>query len=425
MNQQPRRMDGESGHIHRDEVDVSLQSRYSWPDAEYDEVTWEGGDQHFNDLRFMSGMRGQNYSAFVPPAIAEIDYSPSLVVTSLAEEASREISRFDEKYGARIGPFSTIMLRSESVASSQIENLTANARSLGEAELGVEEKLNATLVVRNVRAMESALAASENLDTGSILDMHKALMKGTRDDATAGSWRQEQVWIGTSSSSPIGAEFIPPHHDRVPALMDDVMVYARRTDVPAIVQAAIAHAQFETIHPFTDGNGRTGRALIHSMLKRHGVAHNVSTPISAGLLADIGAYHRSLDAYRDGNPEPIITLCSEASFRAIKNGTQLAEDVTSIAESWKTKITARKDAAVWRVIELLESRPVVNAAVLETELGLDYLRSKRAMDLLVENGVVIGVDKYKRGRFWRAPEMLSALDAFAERAGRRQQSGSV
>ncbi|PRA14150.1 cell filamentation protein Fic [Arthrobacter sp. MYb211] len=425
MNQQPRHMDGKFGHSHRDEANNSLSSSNSWPEAEYDEVTWEGGAQDFNDLRFMSGMRGQNYEAFVPPTIAETGYAPSPQIASLAEEASREISRFDEKYGARVGPFATIMLRSESVASSQIENLTANARSLGEAELGIEEELNATLVVRNVRAMESALAASENLDTGSILDMHRALMKGTRDEATAGSWRQQQVWIGTSSSSPIGAEFIPPHHDRVPALMEDLMVYARRTDVPTMAQAAIAHAQFETVHPFTDGNGRIGRALIHSMLKRHGVARNVSTPVSAGLLADIGAYHRSLDAYRAGNPEPIITLCSEASFRAIWNGTQLAEDVTSIADSWKAKIKARKDAAVWRVLELLESRPVVNAAVLEAELGLDYLRSKRAMDLLTENGVVIGVDKYKRGRFWRAPEMLNALDAFAERAGRRRQSGSV
>lgn len=425
MTQQPLHVDGKFGHVRKDEVNISLASSNSWPEAEFEEVTWNGGAGDFVDLRFVSGMRGQNYKAFVPPRIANVDYTPSSAVASLAEEASREISRFDEKYGARVGPFATIMLRSESVASSQIENLTANARSLGEAELGVEDKLNATLVVRNVRAMESALAASENLDTASILDMHKALMEGTRDEATAGSWRQEQVWIGTSSSSPIGADFIPPHHDRVPALMEDLTAYARRVDVPPMVQAAIAHAQFETIHPFTDGNGRTGRALIHSMLKRHGVARNVSTPVSAGLLANISSYHRSLDAYRDGNPEPIVMLCSEASFRAIKNGTQLAEDVTSIADSWKTTIKARKDAAVWKVLDLLESRPVVNAAVLERELGLDYLRSKRAMDLLAENGIVIGVDKYKRGRFWRAPEMLTALDAFAERAGRRQQSGTV
>ena len=230
------------------------------------------------------------------------------------------------------------------------------------------------------------------------------------------------MWIGTSVTSPIGADFIPPVHQRVPGLMADLMYYARRTDIPPLVQAAIAHAQFETIHPFTDGNGRTGRALIHAMLKGHGVARTVSTPVSAGLLANIEAYHRALGAYREGDPEPIIVLCAEASFRAIRNGTRLAEDVISIAESWRGRVKARADSAVWPVLELLESRPVVNAAVLESELGLDYMRMKRAMDVLVEAGVVIGVDKYKRGRFWRAPEMLTALDAFAERAGRRQMS---
>ncbi|APF41895.1 cell filamentation protein Fic [Neomicrococcus aestuarii] len=395
---------------------------HSWPSGTHEEVIWQGSAQEFIGLRFTSGMRGQKYKAFAPPHIAKTTYSPSPAVTSVAEEASREISRFDEKYGSRIGPFATIMLHSESVASSQIENLTANARSLGEAELGIEEKVNATLVVRNVRAMEAALSASETLSVGSILDMHAALMKGTKDEGISGRWREEQVWIGTSASSPIGAEFIPPHHLRVPEFVEDLMIYAKRTDVPALVQAAIAHAQFETIHPFTDGNGRTGRALIHSMLKRHRVALNVSTPVSAGLLSDIGEYHRSLDAYRDGDPEPIITLCAEAAFRAIANGTQLAEDVSSIADSWRSKIKARKDAAVWRIIELLESRPVINADVLNEELGLEYLTSKRAMDQLIEAKIVIGVDKYKRGRFWRAPEMLEALDKFAERAGRRQKS---
>ncbi|MGJ9403913.1 Fic family protein [Arthrobacter sp. KK5.5] len=367
-------------------------------------------------------MRGQTYKAFVPSGIAQVEYTPSSSVASLAEEASREISRFDERFGNRIRPFATIMLRTESIASSQIENVTTNARSLGEAELGVEPKLNATLVVRNVRAMEAALAAADVLDTNSILGMHRALMEGTRDAETAGIWRQEQVWIGTSMASPLGADFIPPVHERIPGLMEDLMAYARRSDIPPMVQAAIAHAQFETIHPFTDGNGRTGRALIHSMLKGHGIARAVSTPVSAGLLSDVEGYHRALGSYREGDPEPVITLCAEASFRAIRNGTQLAEDVTAIAESWRGKIKARADSAVWPVLELLESRPVVNAAVLEAELGLEYMRMKRAMDGLAEAGIVVGVDKYKQGRFWRASEMLAALDAFAARAGRRQMS---
>lgn len=136
MNQQPRHSDEKFGRLRSAEVDVSLTPSGSWPEAGFEEVTWDGGTRDFNDLGYISGMRGRNYKAFVPPGIADISYAPSSVVASLAEEASREISRFDEKYGARVGPFATIMLRSESVASSQIENLAANARILGEGELG-------------------------------------------------------------------------------------------------------------------------------------------------------------------------------------------------------------------------------------------------------------------------------------------------
>ncbi|WP_348770200.1 Fic family protein [Arthrobacter sp. E3] len=332
------------------------------------------------------------------------------------------IARFDERYGQHLAPFAPLLLRSESAASSRIENLTASARSLGEAELVSTEKANATLVVRNVRAMEAALASADEMNTASVLRMHEALMDGTPDEDVAGRWRQQQVWIGTSVVSPVGATFVPPKFERVPELMDDVMAYARRPDLPVMVQAAICHAQFETIHPFTDGNGRTGRALLHSMLKHRRVASRVTVPVSAGLLANVKGYHQALTLYREGDPDAIIEQCSEAAFLAIENGTTLAGDVSTITSSWREKITARSDAAVWKVLDLLARQPVVNAATIQGRLGLDYMRSKRAMDSLESAGIVVSVDKFKQGRFWRAPEMIEALDAFAERAGRRTKS---
>ncbi|MGO4651150.1 Fic family protein [Arthrobacter sp. 2RAF22] len=414
---QPGQADGTGIYGH-----VTLGGTSGWPAAEYERYEWTGTQDAFRTSNYLSGMAGQPYEALIPSTIAKSTYLPSPRVAALAEEAAQEISRFDERYGKHLRPFVSLMLRSESVASSQIENLTASARSLGEAELGVEDKANATLVVRNVRAMETALAAADHLTPESVLDMHRALMDGTRDADVAGHWRDQQVWIGTSQYSPIGAEFVPPHHSRVPALMTDVMDYTRRWDIPVIIQAAIAHAQFETIHPFTDGNGRTGRALLHAMLKHRGVASHVTVPVSAGLLANVGAYHAALTAFRAGDPELIITVTSEAAFRAIENGTTLANDVVAITEGWADRITARRDSAVWPVLDLLASQPVVNAAVLGSKLGLDYMRQKRALDALEEAGIVVGVDKYKKGRFWRAPEMLAALDAFAERAGRRGRS---
>lgn len=420
--EQPRHADDTYGQVRHTEPSVSPGASAGWPAAEYETYAWLGKAEAFRASSYLSGMTGQPYEAFVPPLIAGSSYLPSPAVATLADEAAQEISRFDERYGEHLRPFGALLLRSESTASSQIENLTASARSLGEAELGVEDRANATLVVRNVRAMETALAAADNLTPDSILDMHRALMDGTHDTDAAGRWREEQVWIGTSTVSPIGAEFVPPHHTRVAELMADVMDYARRTDVPAIVQSAIAHAQFETIHPFTDGNGRTGRALLHAMLKHRGVASNVTVPVSAGLLTNVGAYHDALTAYRAGDPKPIITVTAEASFLAIDNGTHLANDVVAITEGWASKITARGDSAVWPVLDLLARQPVINAEALETKLGLDYRRQKRALDALEEAGIIVGVNKFKKGRFWRAPQMLDALDAFAERAARRSRS---
>lgn len=416
--EQPRHTNGTYGPVRRAEPGISL-SPPRWPAAGYESYKWSGKSDAFQSSSYLSGMIGQSYEASVPPFIAGSSYLPGPAVTTLAEEAAREISRFDERYGEHLRPFGALLLRSESSASSQIENLTASARSVGEAELGADDRVNATLVVRNVRAMESALAAADHLSTDSVLEMHRELMHGTRDTDVAGRWREEQVWIGTSTVSPIGAEFVPPHHTRIPTLMADVMDYAQRTDVPAIIQSAIAHAQFETIHPFTDGNGRTGRALLHAMLKHRGVASHVTVPVSAGLLANVHGYHDALTAYRAGDPETIITVTSEAAFLAIENGTRLADDVVAITEGWASRITARGDSAVWPVLDLLARQPVVNYEVLETKLGLDYRRQKRALDTLEEAGIIVGVNKFKKGRYWRAPEMLGALDAFAERAGRR------
>lgn len=391
----------------------------SWPEGGFDTLTWQGRADVMQQSMSYRELSGQSYKAFVPPFIANNWYQPSSKAAALAEESAIAIARFDERYGQHLAPFSTLLLRSESAASSRIENLTASARNLGEAELGSTDKANATQVVRNVRTMETALAAADNMDSESVLRMHQALMADTPDEDVSGQWRQQQVWIGSSVVSPIGATYIAPAHERVPELMDDVMAYARRSDIPVMVQAAIAHAQFETIHPFTDGNGRTGRALMHAMLKHRGTASRVTVPVSSGLLANVKGYHDALTAFRDGDPDIIIALCSEASFLAIENGTVLAGEVEAITESWNAKIVARKDAAVWKVLGLLACQPVVNAASLQDKLGLDYRRAKRAMDELEAAEIVVGVNKFKQGRFWRAPDMLKALDAFAERAGRR------
>lgn len=357
------------------------------------------------------------------PAIAERDVPLPTPVVAVADEASVEIARFDAELGMAMAPFGALLLRSESASSSQIENLTSGARAIALAELGHGERSNAREIVANVHAMQAAIALADRLDGEAVLAMHAVLMEHDRHHQ-AGRWRREQVWIGGTSFGPHLAAFVPPHHQHVPRLMADLVAFVRRDDLPTLVQAALAHAQFETIHPFTDGNGRTGRALIHAMLRAKGLARNVTVPVSAGLLADTEAYFSALTRFRQGDPAEIVRQLSEASFGAIANGRQLVADLEGIRDRWNDAIGARRDAVAWRLAELLLRQPVVDAAIVQRELGATSANAHRALRQLTEAGVVIESTGRQRARLWQATEILSALDDFAARAGRRRLTGT-
>ena len=238
------------------------------------------------------------------------------------------------------------------------------------------------------------------------------------DPDIAGRWRNEQVWVGGSSLGPQGAVYVAPHHSRVPALIDDLVAFVDRDDIPVLAHAALAHAQFETIHPFTDGNGRTGRALMQAMLRGKGLTRNVTVPISAGLLVDIGDYFAALTAYRDGDPEPIVLRVADASYAAVNNGRTLVSDLRAIRESWQDRIHARRDAASWRIADLLLRHPVINVHLVSEEVEILPQHVYRAIAPLVDAGVLTPSGR-QRDRVWRAQEVLVAVDAFAGRAGRR------
>lgn len=365
-----------------------------------------------------SSRRGGPYQAAIPPTIADLQVALPPDVYTAAEDASLAITRFDAELGAEIAPFSAVLLRSESAASSRIENLTASARSIAEAELpGGKGKANAEQIVANTAAMTAAVELSDCVDAQAILAMHAALMVG-QPRHTPGQWRTEPVWIG-GGNSPLGAMFVPPRHERVPAAIDDLIAFAARDDVALLAQIAVAHAQFETIHPFTDGNGRTGRALVQSMLRNKGLTRQVTVPVSAGLLSDTDGYFAALTAYREGDLAPIVEGLAQASERAVVNGRQLIAALREIRASWNDRITARSDSAVWRVADLLTRRPVVNGVLLRDELGISTDHPRRYIGPLAEAGIVVEFTDRARNRAWRASEILTALDDFAERAGRR------
>jgi Fic family protein len=247
--------------------------------------------------------------------------------------------------------------------------------------------------------------------------MHRSLME-TIDPKNAGVLRSEQVSIGGTSFSPHGAQYIAPESQEVPKLMSDLIEFSNRTDMPAIVQVAIAHAQFETIHPFTDGNGRTGRALVHALLRRLGVTNSVTVPVSAGLLRDTSRYFDALTQYRSGDIEPIINVFADAAFEATNNGRELAREIQEARMSWQTLIPMRTGAGATKLMENLLEQPILRRTTACEFLGTTPANAQIAIDQLVKAGILTQLGTGQRNRVWQAVDVIQALERFAERSRR-------
>lgn len=357
------------------------------------------------------------YNAAVVPRISRVIFSISNQVQSHAEDAAVALARFDAEVGQMVAPFAAMLLRSEAASSSQIENLTAAPASILKAEYGLGETANSSMILSNQKAMSAAISVSGEMSLESILLVHRSLM-ATIDPKNAGLLRREPVWIGGTAFSPHGAKYIGPEFQEVPGLMDDLVEFAIRTDLPAIVQAAVAHAQFETIHPFTDGNGRTGRALVHALLHRLGVTNSVTVPVSAGLLRDTSRYFAALTEYRNGEIEPIINVFADAAFEAINNGRQLAREIQEARMRWQTLIPMRAGAGATKLMENLLEQPILSRSTAGEFLGTTPANAQLAIDRLVDAEILTQLGAGKRNRIWQAADVVSALERFAERSRR-------
>lgn len=398
-----------------------------WPAITTEQLVWDPPPGLEGVTRAERSAVGRTYAAAVVPEIAALSPAPRPHVVAQAEEAVAEVRAFDAETDeprslAPGGPraLDAILLRSESASSSQIEQLTASARAVAEAELTGTGRGNAAVVAANVDAMTAAIALADRLDAEAILRMQAALLGGTAPHLVG--WRVEPVWIGGAGSTPVSAEFVPPHHTRIEPAIRDLVDFMARDDLPVLIQAAVAHAQFETIHPFADGNGRTGRALVHALLRGKGVTRHVTVPVSGGLLHDRSGYVSALDAYRQGDIEPIVTAFALAGLRAVEHGRTMRRRLEEVRSRWRQQLHARSDSAVWRLLDVVIAHPVVDAATAAAALGIAEPNVHRHLRVLTESGVLVGRQHYpERRTLWRAPDVLAVLDAYAADVGRRRR----
>lgn len=365
-------------------------------------------------------LRRAPYRAAIPAAIATAAVELPDALLPVIEDATASLVRLDGERDAFPAPFTAVLLRTESASSSQIEQLTAGPRAIAEAVIGERVEGNAPLIVSNVRAMEAALALADEISNDSIIAMHDALLRDS-DPSMVGGYRREQVWIG--SQLPHTDSFVPPHHERIDEAMDDLVVFTQRRDLPALAQAAIAHAQFETIHPFPDGNGRIGRALLHAMLRHGGVLRHLAVPVSAGLLTDVESYFSALDAYRAGEVGPVVEVFASASVQAVDNARALAGELSAAQHEWDDRLNGvRADSVARRLATLSIEYPVLNVPTAVRLTGASRPAVTNGLATLAERGIVALGNPKKRNRVWVNPDVIDALTAFAERTGRRRQA---
>jgi Fic family protein len=250
------------------------------------------------------GRRGGAYRVFIPDPIAEREFALDGEAVAAIAQATKALGQLNGTLPklTTLAALARNLLRSESAASSRIEGVKISHKRLARASYasaaGRRGDSRAAEVLGNVEAMERAIeigSSAAPLAVADIQDVHRTLLRFTEDHHIAGIARSKQNWIGGNDYHPIGATYIPPPPEQVPALLEDLARFIARTDLAAIAQAAIAHAQFENIHPFADGNGRTGRALIYTVLRRRGEIEYYIPPISLVLASQPKSYATGLD----------------------------------------------------------------------------------------------------------------------------------
>jgi len=387
-------------------------------DHAYIERTWEPT----SGLGGRGARKPARYRAYVPAEIRDFDWvldSSTAEALSDAERRCREL----EAHAAAVG-LETVgrqLLRSEAVASSKIEGLVLSHRRLAKAAAVPGGDVTARSVLGNVAALEAAYDFAhrrEPFSLGTIRRIHKRLFQGTADERLGGVIRTRQNWIGGDATSPVNADFVPPPEAEVERLMSDLAEFCNRSDLPPILQAAIAHAQYETVHPFMDGNGRAGRALIGMLLIRRRVCDRVLPPISLVLAGSADLYVRGLGSYRYGDERDWFDFFAGATARAAEVTESLARRVSQLQGRWLASAgNPRAQSAPRKLIEALPAYPVLTFGTAQEITGLRREACRRALNRLEEAGVLHETTAGKRNRVWESVGLFDLLDEIEREAG--------
>ncbi len=365
--------------------------------------------------------RGRRARAFVPTLLADRDLELDARTITAAARAQAAVEQGAEAMPEDHVTLARLLLRAEGLASSFIEGVAAPVADVVLAELDDRGAPSAAAwVAANLAAVTDAIdeAHSGPLSVESLCRWHRTLMTGSPTPAHhVGVLRTEQGWIG--GTSPLDAHLVTPPPEVVPTLLADLVAYVNRVDVDPVSQAAIAHAQFEILHPFADGNGRVGRVLVAWILVRR-LALVTPPPVSARIAVDVGGYSSGLVLFRMGDHDAWVRWFAEAVSGAGRAQQDLVASVERLQREWRERLSAprqgsrrvRSDAAAWRVLDLLPRRLVLTGSVVAGEIGVPLKSANAALrdlvraGILVEHGAVPGSGRGRPSRLYASAELL-------------------
>jgi Fic family protein len=385
--------------------------------GQYVELTWAPSGAGARK----SERRPRRYRAWIPETVADFEPVLQSATVALCERAGAEVRQLNSEPGALLAleGLGRQLLRSEALASSQIEGLNISHRKLAATEFDDQAQHKAREIVGTVRAMERALAigsAPGLLSVESIEAIHREIAVVPPLDRIAGQIREEPSWIG--GVDPSVAEYVGPPPKEVRGLLDDLCEFMNRDDISPVAQAAIAHAQFETIHPFGDGNGRVGRCLIQVLFRRRGLAPRLLSPISIVLGSNKDAYISGLEAFRTGAVDDWVRYFADATEVAALHSRELAEEVEAIQGDWRARLRpVRADSATLALIDLLPRFPIVTAAAAEGEINRSRRATLSGLERLADAGILTRHRNQKKGDSWEAKDLFALLDEFERRIG--------
>lgn len=395
--------------------------------------TWQHWENPYDSGVPRADRRSGEFRTFAPSRLTGMRLAIGPEVDAEVAAAERAVRALNRGTHQDLGLVSRFLLRSEAIASSYIEGIAPSPKNIVLAELALDEDVRglsdtAHQVARNMTIVRAAADALSERDVLTVADLEALQTSLILSPAELQGVRTTQNWIGGSSYHPLEAAHVPPPPEEVLVLLEDLVRYMAGATHSPIVQAALAHAQFETIHPFPDGNGRVGRALIHTVLTRRGLTAEAILPVSLVLATRHPEYIDGLDSFRvEGSPEsPEVSAAIETWVGTFANAVRIAAEQAAILEQrlavlreeWSQilsearrregKVRAtRRDSALSTILDSLPGTPVLTTSTVTRVHGVTTTAAQNALSQLTEYGIL---ETISIGRAQRAYVSLDVLD---------------